>query len=45
MGTRVLTSLWLPGVRKCPLGAEGPSQTGAWEQRQKTGDLGGEVRR
>lgn len=46
MGTRILLSLWLSGVRKYPLGAEGPGQMGdKWGERWKTWDLVGEVRR
>lgn len=46
MGTRILLSLWLSGVRKYPLEAEGPSQRGGgWGERWKTWDLVDEVRR
>lgn len=44
MGTRILRYLWLSGVRKFPLRAEGPSQIGAgWGAWWKTWDLVGEV--
>lgn len=46
MGTRILLSLWLSGIRKYVLGAEGPGQIGAGcIRRWETWDLVGDFRR
>ena len=45
METRILLSLWLSEVRKCPPGVQGPGQTEGWVGRWKMQDLVGEVMR